>query len=110
MGRRRQPLKGGGAILNPENVAGPSVGRSQAPSIFSRKSSYNPAAVGLSLTNSQIGSVLPNWADALDNFSTGKLPSSYGGGGLDPANVQSPLSEPSSPIAALLLLIKVNIL
>ena len=101
---------GGGAILNPENVAGPSVGRSHAPSIFSRKSSYNPAAVGLSLTNSQIGSVLPNWADALDNFSTGKLPSSYGGGGLDPANVQLPLSEPSSPIAALLLLIKVNIL
>ena len=64
---------GGGAMpLNPENVAGPSVGRSHAPSIFSRKSSYNPAAVGLSLTNSQIGggaTVLPNWPDALDNFS-----------------------------------------
>ena len=60
------------SILNPENVAGPSVGRSHAPSIFSRKSSYNPAAVGLSLTNSQIGggaTVLPNWPDALDNFS-----------------------------------------
>ena len=74
--------------LNPENVAGPSVGRSHAPSIFSRKSSYNPAAVGLSLTNSQIGggaTVLPNWPDALDNFLFGTLPSSPM---IDPANVQ----------------------
>ena len=44
---------------------------------------------------------IPNWADALDNFSTGKLPSRAEPSVIDPANVQLPLSEPSSPIAAL---------